>query len=363
MAPNKRIFYAVTKAGIAPLGSETYTSIRGLQSIGLNTTFSLEQVFEMGQASIYENIEGIPNIEGTFSKVLDGFCPIYLLATQGASAATLIARANAPACSVVIGIYSDQQMSASGTAVNSVIMSGMYISSVSYRVGVDGNATEDVSMQGNNKVWSAANPTINDTAGGLGTLTANTDQPLSITGSGGVNRREDVLFGDGESRLPTEIPGVGSSGYVIANADGSFPVHVRGWNVTANLNREDIAELGRKGNYYKYVRLPAEVTNEISIISVSGDMIGALEEGVYSAGGTCGRYNLVAQTIELRMCEGLVVECGSQNKLQSVGWNGGGTDGANQELTYTYRTFNDFAVYHPQDPNADTATFVPTNGW
>jgi hypothetical protein len=354
---NKRVFYAIEKAGIAPLGSTTYTSIRGLQSIGLNTTFNLEQVMEFGQATIYENVEGIPNVEATLNKVLDGFCPIYLLATQAAQAANLLARANASACSLIIGIYSDQQLAASGSVLNAVTCSGIYISSVSYKVGTDGNATEDVTLVGNNKLWSGSNPTINDTAGGAGTLSAGTDSPMSITGSGGVNRREDVLIGSAGSIFPVEIPGISSSGYLILNADGSSPAHLRNITVTANLSRDDIFELGRKGNYYRYVKIPAEVTSEIGVLSSSGDMISAMEEGAYSEGGSCGRYNLLDQRLVLKMCEGLIVDCGSKNKLQSVNWNGGGVDGSNQELVYSYKNFNDFIVYHPQDPNAATATF------
>jgi hypothetical protein len=354
---NKRVFYAIEKAGIAPLGSTTYTSIRGLQTIGLNTTFNLEQVMEFGQATIYENVEGIPNVEATLNKVLDGFCPMYLLATQSAQAANLLARANASACSFVIGIYSDQQLAASGSVLTAVTCSGMYVSSASYKVGVDGNATEDITLVGNNKLWSGSNPTINDTAGGAGTILTGDDSPLSITGSGGVNRREDVLIGSLGSIFPSEIPGISSSGYLIINSDGSLPTHLRSISVTANLGREDIFELGRKGNYYRYVKIPAEVTSEIGVLSSSGDMISALEEGAYSEGGSCGRYNLTNQRIVLKMCEGLIVDAGDKNKLQSVNWNGGGTDGSNQELVYSYRNFNDFIVYHPQDPNAGTSTF------
>lgn len=360
---NKRVFYAIQYAGVAPLGSATYTSIRGLQNFTCNTTFNLQQIFEFGQSAIYENVEGIPNIEGTLSKVLDGFAPIYTLATQAAGGPGLLARANCNACQLAMSIFSDQQLACSGTAINSVIMSGMYVSQVAYRITVDGPATEEVSMVGNNKLWTASAPTINDTAGGAGSIVTDDDSPLAITGSGGVNMKEDFRLGDGMSRLPTEMPGVGTSGWIIAGGDGVYPVHLRSFSATANLNREDIFELGRKGNYYRYVRIPAEVTSEIGIISISGDMISAMEEGTYAVGGTCGRYNLLDQTIYIRMCEGLQIDLGTKNKLQSVNWNGGGVDGANQELVYTYRNFNDFIVYHPQDPNAALDAFIPVGGF
>ena len=56
---NNRVFYAAKKAGIAPLGSNSYTTLRGLQSIGLTTSFNLEQVFKIGQLAIYENVGGL----------------------------------------------------------------------------------------------------------------------------------------------------------------------------------------------------------------------------------------------------------------------------------------------------------------
>ena len=55
--PNNRVFYAVQAVGIAPFGSTTYATVHGLQSVGITTTFNLEQVFELGQLAIYENIE------------------------------------------------------------------------------------------------------------------------------------------------------------------------------------------------------------------------------------------------------------------------------------------------------------------
>jgi hypothetical protein len=67
--PNKRIFFGCYAAGIAPDGSSTFTPIHGLQTIGINTSFNLEQAFEIGQINIYQNIENVPDIEVTTEKV------------------------------------------------------------------------------------------------------------------------------------------------------------------------------------------------------------------------------------------------------------------------------------------------------
>jgi hypothetical protein len=95
--------------------------------------------------------------------------------------------------------------------------------------------------------------------------------------------------------------------------------------------------------------------------STSGDLISMQEEGLYGTG--YGKYNLVDQEIVVRMAEGLVIDCGTKNKILTVGLTGGDTGGANQAVTYTFRNYNDMSVYHPQDPNAASASFIPANGW
>ena len=114
---NKRVFYAAKKAGIGPVGAaggggENFRQLHGIQSVGITTTFNLEQTFELGQLAIYENIEGIPDVSIDIEKVLDGYCPVYLLATglsdgaSAATAATLVGRSTA-ACDFVLATYKD----------------------------------------------------------------------------------------------------------------------------------------------------------------------------------------------------------------------------------------------------------------
>ena len=363
MADNLRVLYAIYKLGIAPVGSESFDTIHGLQSAGMTTTFNLEQVFEIGQIAIYENIEGIPDVELTLEKVCDGWPPIITLVSQNATASSLIARAK-ESCTVGVPIYSDENESATGTPVSEVQLSGLYVSSLGYQASVDGNCTESVTLVGNNKIW------VGHTGAGLLTagtyddgtnwdgsaISSNDDIPLSIGGSGGVNRREDVLFGASASYtlLPTELPGIDSDGYNVPDSAGNFPCRVQRISMNADLGREPMFELGRRGAYHRYATYPVEVTSEITIMSVSGDMISATEEGIYDeAGGPCGHYNLTDQTIQLALCEGLTVNVGTKNKLSSVGVTGGDAGGGNQEITYTYTNFNVMTITHPMDPNAN----------
>jgi hypothetical protein len=380
--PN-RVYFASKRAGIAPDGSASYTTLRGLQSIGLTTTFNLEQVFEIGQLAIYENVEGIPDISLELEKVLDGYCPVYLLATQQAGSPSLPGR-GATKCQAVISIYSDSPdvatLGSTGIANAEVQMSGLYVSAVSYSATVDGNASESLTMVGNDKVWLG---TTTPTAWPLAQTTYaddpfinDDDEPYSIYGSGGVNRREDVLFvypganrgpwdgldanaavsGDG-TILPIELPGISSSGTNDKSSDGNFMCHVQSISISTDLGREEIFELGRRGVYHRYITFPVEVTSEFGVHSVSGDLISATEEGINQQDTQCVTgTNLSNQTIRLHMCEGLQVNAGKKNKLASVGVTGGDTGGGNEEITYTYTNFNDFIVYHPNDPNRTTDT-------
>ena len=63
MAQNNRVFYAIQQFSLTPDGevvsngvSTNTVVLHGIQSVGITTTFNLEQVFELGQLAIYENI-------------------------------------------------------------------------------------------------------------------------------------------------------------------------------------------------------------------------------------------------------------------------------------------------------------------
>ena len=331
--PNKRLFYAVQQAGLSICGANTFTSIHGLQSIGINTRFNLEQVFEIGQLALYENIENIPDIEATLEKVLDGYPLIYHLATTGATSASLSGRSNIKA-TLGLSVYSDVQDSASGTPLAQCTMSGVYVSSLDYTFPTNGNCTESITLVGNNKLWSN---TFTATA------FTNLDEPLAIAGSGGVQRREDVLFGSAGCKLPQDIPGISASGTNELSA-GDYLAHIQSMRVSTNLGREQLFELGRRGPYHRYVTFPIEVRTDIEIISLQGDNITANEEA---------SSNLTNRTIIIKTRDGTNIDLGTKNKLASVTYGGAnaGTNGGNAVATYSYSNFNDMSVTHPEDPS------------
>jgi hypothetical protein len=336
---NNRIYWATQGVAIEAQDTTDFTAtevVHGLQTIGITTTFNLEQVFEIGQLAIYENIEDIPDIEVTMEKVIDGYPLIYHLATRGAVSGTLAGRST-QRCNVAMNIYGDTQDAASGTAQTEVLMSGMYVSSLSYTCPVDGNCTESVTLVGNNKEWRSSNFLL------TGNLFDGNDSPAAPSG---VVRRQDVVFGAGTyasktvTILPSEIEGISASG-TNNKTGGVFGAHVQNITVSADLGRDNLNELGRKGPYFRFVNFPVEVSTEIETISLQGDQKDALE----------GRAtNITDQSILVVLNDSTKIDCGTKNKLANVAYGGGDAGGGNATTTYSYTGFNDLTVTHSQDP-------------
>tara|TARA_R100000008_G_scaffold28084_4_gene15546 strand:- start:20 stop:1108 length:1089 start_codon:yes stop_codon:yes gene_type:complete len=353
LSNNYRIFYAIQQIAFAregAVGNSSFKEAHGVQSVGITTTFNLEQAFELGQLAIYENIEGIPDIEVTIEKVLDGYPPIYCLATRGATATSLTGRQNMKTIAA-LSIFRDTKTAADGATgqVSECYMSGLYVSSVGYTFPVDGNSTESVTLVGNNKLWRGTEV--------QGKFSETSDDAPASTGSDvGVMRREDLSFSytgtsteaitggpaaittsSTGSILPNDIDGISSSGTNDKFAGTNiFKSHIQNISCSTDLGREQLFELGRKGAYYRYVTFPVEVTTEFTVIATSGDMVNAIEE----------KDNLQHQKIIIRTDEGLTINAGKKNKLASVGMSGGDAGGDNVELTYTYTNFNDFDISH-----------------
>jgi len=345
--------------------------VHGLQSVGITTNFNLEQVFELGQIEIYENIEGIPDVEVTMEKTLDGYPLMYLMASTGVTstnASGLLARSKEQ-CDVRLGIFgeeSDNVASAidnNGDAEVEVYMSGMYISSIGYTFPVDGSFTESITLVGNNKEWlTGANTKLTDE---VVTDFDGNDSPLALAaGSGGVQRREDLLLE--YSVLPEGIDGVKGTG--VGNAykvvDGAvtdpsaathtevtkfkesgLAVHVQNVSINTDFSREDVFELGRKNPYYRPAAFPVEVTCEIEAVTTSGDFITALEDGDPAINNTAASGNNTSEeNIHFVLRGGYSFDLGKKNRLSSVSYGGGDATGGNVSCTYSYTNFNDLDV-------------------
>jgi hypothetical protein len=352
--PFNRIFYATQ--GVALRGQNTEgTSLsswyypRGLQSIGITTNFALEQVFQLGQIELYDNMENVPEVEVTMSKVIDGTFPLYLLCTCGQNAASfasgkeIVALAN-NRVNVRLGLYSDDLSAATGTPTNYVDCSGMYLSSVSYTIPVEGNATEDVTLVGNNKVWNNSSLGTPDTKGTFGSTT-----------DGGTMTAPSIArrykYNTVESIIPTGLGGG-------IPAPGGGKPRMQSVTISANLGREAIYELGAMAPYYRYVTFPLEVTSEFQILAASGDMVQASDFSNLTSSCATEYKNLQDKEVNIVICgsgtgNSLRLDLGKKNKLTSVNYAGGDTGGGNATVTYSYQTFNKLVV-------SGSGTFVST---
>ena len=362
MSSNNRIFYACQAVAITNHGDSSVGAgemVHGLQSVGITTNFNLEQAFELGQIEIYENIEGTPDVEVTLEKVLDGYPLIYHMASTGVagtSASGLAARSEARA-DVRLGIFPDvnnnlDNAGAGGDSEAEVYCSGMYISSVSYTIPVDGSATESVTLVGNNKLWlqgSAGEITQVAVSGFDG---ADEPKAMGVTGapSGGISQREDVMLSG--CILPASIKGVNGTGYgnALDISNGVPRIHVQNVSISTDFSREDILELGRKTPYHRPATFPIEVSCEIEAITTSGDFVNAYEFGDSSLYTTTASGNNTSnEDIYIFLRAGYGFDLGPSNRLASVSYGGGDAGGGNATCTYSYTNFNDLDVQWKDD--------------
>lgn len=346
----------------------------GLQSIGVSTNFNLEQIFELGQLSLYENFEEVPEIEVTFEKVLDGYSLIYHLGTVDATNPTLTGRSEARAdVRMAIGLTADTSIQSGNSGVAELYCSGMYINAVSYNLATDGNFTESTTFVGNDKQWysGSENGILVSAKAIISAFTTSifgNDAPVSPDNS--VLRRQNVVIGSAglgmasgtfRTVVPDFIEGTttGATGVTDAlngnglNSNCSYiddsdanTVHLNSASISVDLGRESINELGSKAPYSRYVSFPVDVTCDIEVTAIGGDNVDAAEEAK----------NLSDHSIQFVLDDSTVLQLGNKNKLTSVTYGGGDAGGGNATISYSMTNSNDFVVLHSGDPISISGT-------
>ncbi len=76
--------------------------------------------------------------------------------------------------------------------------------------------------------------------------------------------------------FPVSIRGISSSG-TNNETSGVFAASIQSFKTGANLGREMMLELGRRGPYFRFVSFPVEVSTTIDIMAKDGDMVMATE--------------------------------------------------------------------------------------
>lgn len=310
---NDRTFYACQAIAVAILEPDAngdytnvgqYEFIHGVQSVGLNTTFDFDNIFELGQLEIYDTTIKIPQVEITVEKVLDNHPTIYSLAAQTQD--LLIDSKNR--INVKFAIYKDIENAGTSQPEATVTCTGMYINSVSYTFPLDGPCTESITLVGNDKQWAAdpinIPPAIAD--GNASTV----DEPI-----GNVLTRKDVVVGG--------VP---------------HGEKVQSITLSMDLGREDLLQLGSQAPYARVPNYPVEVTAEIECLSnEDGDQISASE----------GQSSMPEENTSISVVAGdYTVDLGSKCFLKSVTYGGGDASGGNATVKYSYSTYNTFSMTH-----------------
>lgn len=315
---NKRIFYATQGLKLTPVvdyDPGTTMIPGGVQSVGVNTNFNLEKIFQLGQLELYDSVENNPQVEITINKVFDGTMPLFLMTMGGGYTDTTLVESANNQVNLDLVIYKDTDIGSSGNGEAALACTGLYASSFTYTFPTEGNATEEVKLIGNDKTWTAS------------TGSATFSSPIN---SKGIARR--WKFNKESSVFPTGDGGMKDA--VLSEV-----------SVSMDLGREAIYTLGEYTPYLRYVKFPVEINTEIKSIGTVGDFLNVNAQQ-YSCTGTSAVKN---HEIKLVICgsgteDSLTIDLGTQNKLQSVNYTGGDTGGGNVELSYSFTTNNSFRM-------------------
>jgi hypothetical protein len=338
---NKRIFYAcegfqlspVLVAGAADTPANDFKTPRGVQSVGMTTNFNLEKVFQLGQLALYENIEGNPEIEITVNKVLDGTKPLFFACLAGAWNTNQLSIVQGQNNKVDMKFYIYPETNNLGSGVPQAVMtcSGMYANSFTYTFPTDGNATEDVTLVGNNKTWAAGSSTnlYSSDASGNGEIAKTIVRRWKFDTSGCI-----FPTGSGAMRM----------------VDGSGAPPLQSVNVSFDFGREPIYTLGKYDPYLRTVTFPVEISTEIETIATDGDYLN-IDQLTYGCVDTDASKALRPKNkpIKFVVCgtgssDKLTIDLGSRNKLSSVAYGGGEAGGGNLTITYSFVTDNTFTM-------------------
>ena len=364
---NTRVYYATQAVGITPRnpGNKKGTNQqfpKGLQSVGITTNFNLEQVFQLGQLEIFDNVENVPDVEVSLQKIADGSKFLYPICvegtgvTEGAQGSAFekeIGEVSTNRCEVELRIFKDTSTDAfqenaigAGASYGTVTCSGMYLSSIAYTIPVEGFITEDVTLVGNSKIYS------NNTAGGAGEGGSGSADGGKTLSPHKIGRRINL---SDLSVLPTGTPADNKTtnmGAIAINerddGKGGRP-YLQNINVSMDLGREAVFELGKFAPYARYATFPIEVSSEFEVLAESHDQVQARDFDDVDACSTTQIKNLDDQEIKLVICgsgvtDNYIIDLGKKNKLTSVNFSGGDTGGGNATITYSYQTFNKFTV-------------------
>ena len=346
---NKRVYYACEAVRLNPVlvdgATETragYITPLGIQSIGMSTNFNLEKIYTLGQLAQYDAIEGNPEIEVTLNKIFDGTMPLFVACMGGKASNTeevSLANGQNNKVDLQFGIYKDiGVLTPSVSGISYMECTGMFLKSANYAFPVEGNATEEVVLVGNNKTWF-------DVAAGDG-IAVEKSATSQVTKSSGIVRRWKI------NKEKSFMP-YGTRGIRVGLA-GKPPI--MNVSFSLDLGREPVYSLGSIDAYTRAVKLPLEINTTIETMAQEGDFINisstagnfscpTVAEPVNTTSGDGGKNC----TIRLCLCgastgDELLIDLGNKNVLNTVSFAGGDAGGGNLTSTYNFTTANTFSM-------------------
>jgi hypothetical protein len=341
----QRIIYATQAIGLGsgglpvsgtniPAEGTNFSWLHGVQTVGLNTTFTSEQLFELGQLQVYQNVDDLPNVEISIERVLDGWKLAYLQSVGQAGTGNVLEAGKSKTDAVFL-IYEDTKTAASGAAPLSLIhCKDMVVSNVSYTLSTDGNFSESLTLSGFDRQWySTALAPVTP----FRTIDVIPDMPFG-TGAGAktVLKRQNFIIGS--STIPKTVRDN------LRNQSGN----IQGITISADFGRENNLELGKFDPYTRFITVPLETTCEFKIHSLSGNWVNASGSAPRSADNGQFKEQIIvhlATDANATAASGWVrIDLGSGCRLTSVNYGGGDAGGGNATDTYNYSSFNYFRV-------------------
>ena len=335
---NVRTFYACQKVALgAPSGSDggvtqVFTDLTAVQSVGITSNFNLDPVYQLGSLDPAELYEDIPEVEISLTKAIDENIGIYE-AMMGEGTLTALSDKRS---AVQLTIFPQDYSAGTGVSLSQCKMEPAYLSSITWNFPADGQFTEEATIVSNTKEWS-----YNDNEGNNSALSA----PVGT----GVARRQN--FDESSSILPI------TSGSNVGSGRMPGDAKIQNVSVSVDLGREDIFKLGERLPFTRYINFPVEVTTEFEVISASGDLVGVTNPAAQCANPKA----LQDLSISLVLCNGLTLDLGDKNKLNSVSAAGGDAGGDNVTYTYSYINYSSLDYTGPAGVGASVGNMEPVN--
>ena len=300
MATN-RIFYACQAVGFGADNGGANTALTGVQSVGVNSTFGLEQVFQLGQIEIYENIEGTPEVELTIERVFDSASNLYGLFAGANKSITQVATLRK---SVTLAVVDDSEsVHTNNGGVIGVECTGVYMSNYSANFSVDGTSTDTITVVGNHQTWGAEILSLNQA---VGTANVAKRQNLSLSAAG------------------------------IANQTGK----VQSATASIDFGREDLLEFGSKTPYFRAASFPVECSAEVTYNAVADNLNHA---GLNFVDGQTTDVQGSDSDIKITYnAGGGTGNIGISGRCTGMNYSGGDASGGNATVTYSYTGYNNF---------------------